>query len=232
MFKGQRVLSIIPARERSKGLPNKNFIELGGKPLIYWTIKSSLNCKFIDDSLITSDSDQILDFAKQFDVLLKKRPVEFSGDNISMVEVLFNLFEMEPKLKEEYTYFTLLQPTSPLRTEKHICDSFSQLEKNKIADSLISVTKVDNGSLKNLVLGESGYIEEIDTKGYFSMNRQQLPLVLKPNGAIYTMKVHEFLSAGKLISNRTIPFEMKIEDSHDIDTLEDYRLVSNLFKLT
>jgi len=230
MFRGKKVLSIIPARKGSKSLPNKNILELNGKPLIHWTINSSLKTSFIDDTLITTDSKQILNYAKNFDVILRERPKKFAGDNTSMIEVLKNLFEEEPELIKKYGFLILLQPTSPLRTEKHITKSFIEFEKNETSDSLISVVEADNLVLKNLVQRKNGFLEEIDSHGFFSMNRQLLPKLFKPNGAIYIINIKEFLSFGKLISKNTIPFKMNSEESLDIDTLEDFNLIKNIFK--
>ena len=230
MFRGNKVLSIIPARKGSKSLPNKNILELNGKPLIHWTINSSLKTSFIDDTLITTDSKQILNYAKNFDVILRERPNKFAGDNTSMIEVLKNLFEEEPELIKKYGFLILLQPTSPLRTEKHITKSFIEFEKNETSDSLISVVEADNLVLKNLVQRKNGFLEEIDSHGFFSMNRQLLPKLFKPNGAIYIINIKEFLSFGKLISKNTIPFKMNSEESLDIDTLEDFNLIKNIFK--
>lgn len=230
MFRGEKVLAIIPARKGSKGLPNKNMIELNGKPLIHWTIMSSLKSSFIDDTLVTSDSKEILKYAKVFKIFLKQRPIEFAQDDVSMPQVLNNLFENEPLLISKYKYSILLQPTSPLRTEEHIIDSFNQLAKSENSDSLISVETYDNICLKNLVLNKSGFLDEIDSNGYFTTNRQLLPKVYKPNGAIYIFKTEEFLSSGKLISKNTIPFEMKKNESFDIDTYEDYELIKRQFK--
>ena len=230
MFRGNKVLSIIPARKGSKSLPNKNILELNGKPLIHWTINSSLNTSFIDDTLITTDSKQILNYAKNFDVILRERPNKFAGDNTSMIEVLKNLFEEEPELIKKYGFLILLQPTSPLRTEKHITKSFIEFEKNETSDSLISVVEADNLVLKNLLQRKNGFLEEIDSHGFFSMNRQLLPKLFKPNGAIYIINIKEFLSFGKLISKNTIPFKMNSEESLDIDTLEDFNLIKNIFK--
>ena len=230
MFRGNKVLSIIPARKGSKSLPNKNILELNGKPLIHWTINSSLKTSFIDDTLITTDSKQILNYAKNFDVILRERPNKFAGDNTSMIEVLKNLFEEEPELIKKYGFLILLQPTSPLRTEKHITKSFIEFEKNETSDSLISVVEADNLVLKNLLQRKNGFLEEIDSQGFFSMNRQLLPKLFKPNGAIYIINIKEFLSFGKLISKNTIPFKMNSEESLDIDTLEDFNLIKNIFK--
>ena len=61
-----KVLAIIPARKSSKRLKNKNFKNFNGKPLIYWTIQRALKSKFIDQILVSTDSEIILDYCKNF----------------------------------------------------------------------------------------------------------------------------------------------------------------------
>ena len=51
----KKILSIIPARGGSKGLPRKNIIDLAGKPLIAWTIEASLKSKYITKTIVSSD---------------------------------------------------------------------------------------------------------------------------------------------------------------------------------
>ena len=58
------VVAIIPARGNSKGIKNKNIINFCNKPLIYWTIKQSLNSKYIAQNVyVTSDNRDILDLS-------------------------------------------------------------------------------------------------------------------------------------------------------------------------
>ena len=56
----KKVLSIIPARRGSKGLPGKNIANLAGKPLIAWTIEASLGSKYITKTVVSSDDKKIL----------------------------------------------------------------------------------------------------------------------------------------------------------------------------
>lgn len=63
-------LAIIPARGGSKGIKNKNLVLLNNKPLIYYTIKAALNAKSISKVVVSSDSDEILNYAKSQNVLI------------------------------------------------------------------------------------------------------------------------------------------------------------------
>ena len=74
MMNKRKILSIIPARSGSKGLPNKNIINLINKPLIAWTIEASISSKFITNTIVTSDSDEILSISKDYGANTLKRP--------------------------------------------------------------------------------------------------------------------------------------------------------------
>ena len=56
MIENKKVLAIIPARAGSKGIPDKNIIELCGKPLIVHTIEASLKSKYLDKIVISTKS--------------------------------------------------------------------------------------------------------------------------------------------------------------------------------
>ena len=75
--------SIILARGNSKGIKNKNLIKIKNKPLIYWSIKNSLNSKKIKHTWVSSDSKKILNCAKKYGAKIIKRPKKYSNDNSS-----------------------------------------------------------------------------------------------------------------------------------------------------
>jgi GTP:adenosylcobinamide-phosphate guanylyltransferase len=75
-----KILSIIPARGGSKGLPRKNIIDLNGKPLIGWTIEASLKSKYITDTIVSSDDEEILNISQKYGVNTLKRPEELATD--------------------------------------------------------------------------------------------------------------------------------------------------------
>ena len=65
MFKGKKILAIIPARSGSKRIKNKNIIKFKGEPMIAKTVKIAKKCSFIDKVIISTDSKKNIKFVKK-----------------------------------------------------------------------------------------------------------------------------------------------------------------------
>lgn len=120
------IFSIIPARGGSKSIPNKNMSLLAGKPLIYYSIKKSINCKFFDKIIVSSDSNKILNYSKKFKGIdIIKRPKKYSQDKSLTIETIFHAIK---KIKIKYNILPdvifIIEPTSPFRTKKNINQIF------------------------------------------------------------------------------------------------------------
>ena len=220
----KKVLSIIPARGGSKGLPRKNIIELKGKPLIAWTIESSLKSKYISKTIVSSDDEEILDISKKYNAQTIKRPEEFSNDEASSECVVLHTLEYLKKEGFEFDYVVLLQPTSPLRDEKDIDMAFEKLFE-KEASALISVTVYDNKILKAFMLDSDGFMRGVSNNSFPFKRRQDLPKTYLSNGAIYIIKVKEFLKRESFYTDKTVSFVMSKEKSFDVDSIEDLKLI-------
>lgn len=61
---GHRALGVICARGGSKGLPDKNILDLGGKPLIAWTVAAARGAPRLDRAIVSTDSPRIADAAR------------------------------------------------------------------------------------------------------------------------------------------------------------------------
>jgi len=226
MLNKRKILSIIPARSGSKGLPNKNIINLINKPLIAWTIEASISSKFITNTIVTSDSDEILSISKDYGANTLKRPKILSDDNSSAESVVNHVLKDLKKEKDHYDYLIYLQPTSPLR-DKFEIDNAINLFFEKEVDLIISVYEIDRKYLKLFLENEEGYIQGIPENNFHSKNRQTLPKVYMPNGAIYIIKTDSFISNNGFISNNTLPYVMSKSISIDIDNIKDLKKAEN-----
>ena len=78
-----KILTIIPARGGSKGVPKKNIKLLNGKPLIYWTLKQCDFLQDLTDILISTDSEEIAEVCNKFGYIVRElRPKDLAGDEV------------------------------------------------------------------------------------------------------------------------------------------------------
>ena len=68
MFKGKKILAIIPARSGSKRIKNKNIVKFKGDPMIVQTLKVAKKCKYIDKVVVSTDSKKIINICKSYGV--------------------------------------------------------------------------------------------------------------------------------------------------------------------
>jgi CMP-N,N'-diacetyllegionaminic acid synthase len=214
-----KVIAIIPARGGSKGIPKKNLVNFLGKPLLQWSIEAALNSKYITDVVVSSDDDDILRISqKHKNVIPIKRPKELALDTSRTEPVLAHVIE---SLKgTTFDYLILLQPTSPLRKSDDIDDAFNKLLAS-YANSLISVCSNNYHPYKSLRINNEGFLEGIINNEYPFFPRQELPQTYSANGAIYIIKVKDFIKNHSLITSKTLYFKMSIERSLDIDSKID-----------
>ncbi len=217
-LKQNKYLAVIPAREGSKRLPNKNILELNGKPLISYSIEAGKNSKYINKVVVSSNSDKILNIAKQLNVDTIKRPENLSTDTANT----FDTIEHTINNTEEFEYIVLLQPTSPLRTSKHI-DEAIQLLEEKNADAIISVCETEHSPLWANILPEDNNFEGFFKDDILNKRSQDLPIYHRLNGAIYICKISKLLEEKTFFLKKNI-FSYKMEqlDSIDIDTKLDF----------
>lgn len=226
MFKDKKFLAIIPARGGSKRLPQKNILDLAGKPLISWTIEAAINSQYIDTVLVSSDSEDILDIARKYKTKIVKRPKELASDSASSFDAVVHALE---NVTEEYAYIVFLQPTSPLRTAKHIDDAIALLDE-KNADAIISVSEVEHSPLWSSQLDESLSMEFFLDEKITNKRSQDLPTFYRLNGAIYICDVNKLLKEKTFFVKKNIyAYQMNKETSIDIDTEIDFKLAEILF---
>jgi len=214
--------ALIPARGGSKGIPRKNVKDIGGKPLIAWTIEAAKGCPYITDVVVSSDDDEILSVSASLGATPMKRPAELASDTAGAKPVLQHAVAEYKKQKGSLPeYVVYLQPTSPLRTAAHLTAAFQALEKDQNADALFSVYEINKDLLKAATLSPEGYLQSASRKEFANMNRQMLPALYMPNGAIYIVRAEGCIENPRFDGERTLPFVMSVEESLDLDSPED-----------
>ncbi|MBM0636715.1 acylneuraminate cytidylyltransferase family protein [Campylobacter sp. VicNov18] len=218
-------LAIIPARGGSKGIKKKNLALLNEHPLIYYTIRAAQNSQYIDKILVSSDNDEILEYAKAKNVQCLKRPSDLAKDDTTSDKVLLHALEFY----KNYENVILLQPTSPLRNHTHINEAFKLYQQSK-ADALISVCAYDNKILKAFICDKNNNLKGICNDNYAFMPRQKLPKTYMSNGAIYILNIKKFLKKPSFLQKNTKHFLMDEIASLDIDNLNDLKKAEEILK--
>lgn len=213
-----KVLAIIPARGGSKGLKDKNIKPLLGKPLIIWTLEAATKSKYIDEIVVSTDSDEIKKVVCDHGFECKSlRPDHLALDTTTSYEVI----KYELKNRKNFEVVCMLQPTSPIRNSNDIDMAFNLFKSNN-ATSCVSVYKTEDVPYWTFSKADNGFLLPLFHKNYFSKRRQDLNDVYALNGSIYISRINEYLINKGFISNKTIPFLMTMDRSVDIDTNEDF----------
>jgi CMP-N-acetylneuraminic acid synthetase len=225
MVGSKRLLAVIPARGGSKRLPRKNVLDLAGKPLIAWTIQEALNCKYIDQVIVSTDDKEISDISKEYGADVPFfRPSELATDEAKTVDVVLHLLDELEKVGERYDYIILLQPTSPLRTAQNIDESVELLQM-KNSDAVISVCESEHPPLWCNVLPDDMNMDNFLDASVKNKRSQDLPKQYRINGAIYISSVKKLKKENSFfLSNNCIAYIMKQNVSIDIDTVDDFDL--------
>ena len=217
-------LAIIPARGGSKRLPKKNILDLNGKPLIAWSIEAGLDSKYLNKVIVSSDDDTILSISASYGSDTIKRPDELAKDTSTSFDAVKHTLDN----LEEYDYVVLLQPTSPLRTSKHI-DEAVELLLNKKADAVVSVCEMDHSPLWSNTLDDSLSMQGFLRQEVINSRSQDLKKYYRLNGAIYICKVDKLLEEKTFMLKMNIfAYKMSRESSIDIDEAIDFKIAEVL----
>lgn len=224
MYKGKKILAIIPARGGSKGIPSKNIIEIYGKPLIQYSIESANSSKYIDRTIISTDDLKIKEVAEQCggDVPFL-RPKELAQDTSKTIDCLVHGVEWLKNMGEEYDYLILLQNTVPLRKGHHIDEAIERLIDSE-ERSLVSITEVEENPVLIRTLNEDGTVKNMLNISS-TIRRQDFPKFYRVDGAIYIQKLDEEFNLDTSLNDGKLAYIMKEGYSVDIDTYLDIKKI-------
>lgn len=207
--------AVIPLRAGSKGLPGKNTRLLAGKPLYRHAVDEALAAGAIR-VIITTDIAEVLQAPQPAGVTLLQRPAELAGDTVPMAPVLVHAIQTAGVQGT----VVLLQATSPLR-RAHDIRAALDVFASGTHELVMSVTPADRGVLKWGIL-DGDRFRPVSDPAYCFSNRQSLPPVVRPNGAVYVVNAARFVARGSFVTDRIGLIEMSAERSQDIDNLQDF----------
>ena len=240
MNKKIKVLAIIPCRSGSKGIKNKNILDIFGKPLIYYSIFFAKECKFIDKVLVSTDKRKYQKISKNHGLEVNYlRPKKISKDNsldISFFKHAINFL----KIKENYkpNYVIHLRPTSPLRKIKDLKKMLNILTKDKKADSIRSISEMNKNLYKCWEINSANILKPLMRnntyfKEPYNAPRQLLPKFCYQNGVydiFRTRVLKKNLISGKKILGYYTKEKVDIDTCNDLKNLKKFEQNFTNFK--
>lgn len=219
--KRMKVLGVMTARGGSKRVPGKNIADLGGKPLIAWSIEVG---KATCDAVVTStDSERIADVAFEYGSEVVMRPDEISRGEpgMQMKAIMHAAAQMSiDHGGRVWDAILLLQPTSPFRTVQDVATCFKMMEEWPV-DSVVSVVQFpERGAV--FTIGHAGRLRDVVDRGPsvpgYNLSGQP---IYRPNGAIFLARTKHLEECGDWFGPRSYGYPMPVNRSVDIDTKND-----------
>ena len=224
-----KILCLIPARDGS-ALKDKNIKNYKGKPLIFHTIYSALNSKFINRIIISTNSKKyknlcIKKFKEKIEVpFLRPKSISgpFSRDYEWIKHCLLFLKKNENYIPDLIVH---LRPTTPNRDKQVVDKAIKYFLKNyKKITSLRSASEFAQPPEKmfKIVNGYfEGYFKNKKLVEYYNCPRQNFTKAFLPNGYIDILKPNVILNSSLLHGNKILPYITK--QTNDIDNLDDFK---------
>ncbi len=220
----QKCIAIIPARGGSKGIPRKNLIDLGGKPLIAHTIEHARSAPSVQRVIVSTDDDEIARVAAMFGAEVIRRPSEISGDTArSEAAIVHVLEELSRRERYESDLVVFLQATSPLRRPEDVQAAIDLLVREN-ADSLFSACRF-HGFLWRRE-GESWVSVDFDYEK--RPRRQERPEEIMENGAIFVFKPWVLQKYNDRMGGKIAAYLMPAVNSFELDHPGDVELIRHL----
>lgn len=222
--KQDKVVCIIPARGGSKRIKHKNLVDFLGKPIIAYSLENALNCGIFDAIYVSSDAEEILEFARNFKgVVGLKRKEELSGDYIGTREVIVDCIE-ELKIEKE-AWVCCLYATAPLLKLKHLQEAYSKKQEGSYIFPAIAYSYSPFRAFKI----EKG-INKMLFQECFTKRSQDLEQVYHDAGAFYLAQAKTWQNRENIFEDSSCIVLNELE-AQDIDNYEDLELAKIKYQM-
>lgn len=188
-----KVCCIIPARAGSTRLKNKNKMILVDRPMIYYSIETALFCSYIDEVVITTDDEEILEMVQRDFISPKIRLINRPEYLATSDTPQWAVVEHALQGYSGNTIVILMQPTSPTRRKENVDKAWMLFNYCEYKFGVVS--------------------------GYWDYPMHEYGI----NGAIYIYFLNTIINTHSFIQDGIIMYRMSYDDSCDVDDLEDFR---------
>jgi N-acylneuraminate cytidylyltransferase len=218
--------AFIFARGGSKGLPDKNILEIGGAPLIAWSIKHAKSCSSIERVIVSTDSEKIKTVALEYGADVPfMRPAELATDTASELDAWRHAIKELERIDGHYPEIIISLPaTSPLRISSDIDRALERYSEGDV-DVVIGVTPAHRNPYFNMVnFDNNRQVHIVGNQIGEIQRRQDAPEVFDITTVVYIANSNHVLNSASLFSGRVGAIHIPQERSLDIDTPYDFAI--------
>ena len=230
-------LAVIIARGGSKGIPRKNLLLIGDKPMLAHTVETALKVSTANplDVIFSTDSEEIRQTAIAAGAWAPfLRPSELAADDIPSWPVVQHAVAQAEMIKNiNYDLIVYLQPTAPLCCPKDVLRCINALNENPNIESAVAVTEVETHPFRMKRLLSDGRLINYIDQGFEDMRpRQRLPKVYRRAGSVYVSRRKVVMENNTLVGDPCIGIVVSPETAIDVDSEIDLELVRALYNRT
>ena len=212
-----KIVSVILARGGSKGIPNKNIVDIQGKPMIGYVIESSLKST-VQETWVSTDCEQIKNTSLSHGAQVIDRPKKISRDFSKSEDALLHFSN-----NVDFDILVFIQPTSPLLYASDIDKGI-----NLIMDSTNSYDSVFSAYQEHWIPRWYPNITPQNWDVNDRPMRQEKDFSYIENGAFYITKKENLVKTKLRYSGNIGVIEMPNYRSFQVDTLDDLKLIGKL----
>lgn len=226
-------LAIIPARGGSKRIPGKNILEIGGRPIIAYSIAAAIRSGVFDDVIVSTDSELIAQTARNWGATVPRlRDQALSGDEVSTIAVIQHEIRQWTATEDWAPHFvSCIYPTNPFVSSNWLAEGMALLENSEHVDFLLSATEIDSRALRALVLDDGGHASPCLPE-MIAKRSQDLPKVFVDAGCFYIASTKTWERSEDILTGKNLVFEIPPAVAVDLDTPEDLLKLRENWKRT
>lgn len=227
-FYKKKIYAFIFARGGSKGLPNKNILKLGNKPLLAHSIDVAKQIKQIERIFVSTDNQSIKSIALKYGAEVIIRPANLSGDFSPEVEAWRHAITYLKDREENFDIFVSLPTTSPLRNCNDVINAIEFLDDR--TDAVITVTPSSRSPYFNIISRKENGLSKLlfDKKLFF--HRQSVPRTFDITTVAYVLKPNFILQSDNIFDGNVKSLIIPKERAVDIDDYNDFLLAKFLWE--
>ena len=204
-------------------------ILLHGKPHIAWSIIGALQSNLFTDVWVTTDDDEIAEISESYGAKVICRP-KYLADDLSRVDQVFYHHLVDTTLKlRSHEFMFCLYPTAPLRSSKDLQAMNELLLQNPTAAGVVAVTKFSHYPFQAMYIDANNHLQAM-WPDHLLKKGNDFPELFAGNGSTYAIRVLDFLNHKNFLplDSGLLPYVMEASASIDIDTKQDYDLLSKI----